>query len=121
MKGFKAALRRRTWGVLLDEKLNMTQQCVLAAQKANHILGCVERSMASRSRGVILPLYSVLLRPHLESCIQLWNPRHKKHMELLERVQRRTTKMIRGMEHPSCEERLEVFKARLDEALSNLV
>jgi len=76
-------------GVLVDEKLNVTCQCVLAAQKANRILGCIKSSVASRSREAILPLCSALVRPHLESCVQLWCPQHKKHMELLEWVQRR--------------------------------
>ena len=53
-------------GVLVEEKLDMGQQCALAAQKANHILSCIKKSVISKSRKVILPLYSALMRPHLE-------------------------------------------------------
>ncbi|KAK4818522.1 hypothetical protein QYF61_014358 [Mycteria americana] len=82
----------------------------LGILKANRILGCIKRSVASRSREEILPLYSTLMRSYLEYCIQLWGPQSKKDMDLLEWIQWRAMK-IRGMEHLSHEERLrEVHK-----------
>jgi len=90
----------------VDEKLVMSHQCALAAQKANRILGCIKSSVAGRSREGILPLYSALVRPHLESCVQLWSPQHRKDVAQLEQGQRRATEVIRGLMHLSCEERL---------------
>ncbi|GAB0195337.1 cAMP-dependent protein kinase inhibitor alpha [Grus japonensis] len=75
--------------VPVDEKHDVSWQCALAAQKATCILGYSTRSVTSRSKEVIFPLYSPLIRLHLEYCVQLWGPQHKEDMDLLEQVQRR--------------------------------
>jgi len=97
---------KKDLGILVNEELNMSQQHAHKAQKANRILSCIKRSLASRSREGILPLYFVLVRPHLEYCVQLWGPQQKEDMDLLAWVWRRAVKMIRGLENLSYEERL---------------
>ena len=74
--------------------MKVSEQCGIAASKGNQIIVLIRRTITYKEKQLIVPLYKAIVRPHLEYCIQAWRPYRKEDIDQLERIQRRTTKMI---------------------------
>ena len=93
-------------GVVFSKDLKSSKQCIEAKNKAMKMLGLINRNVAYKSKEVITKLYNSYVRPLLEYCIQAWSPHYRRDIEMLEKVQRRATKMVTSLRHLSYEERL---------------
>ena len=97
-------------GVIVSKDVKVSKQCAAAAKKGYQILGLISRTFICKKRRIMLQLYKSLVRPFLDYCIQAWRPHLHKDIDVLERVQRRATRMVeecRGLEYVR---RLEALK-----------
>ena len=96
-------------GVLIDNELNFEKHIRTIVNKANRMLGMIKIGFTCMDKEIFMNLYPVLVRPLLEYCVQVWSPHMKKHIDLLEGVQIRATKMVPGLRKQTYEKRLELL------------
>ncbi len=90
----------------MNSDLKPREQCISVKNKANRVLSFINGTVTNRSADVILRLYLVLIRPHLDYAVQFWCPHYRMDKSLLESVQRRMTKMIQGLRNLPYQDRL---------------
>ena len=92
----------------MNANMKASEQCRIAASKGNQVLGMIRRNITYKENSLIVPLYKAIVRPDLEYCIQAWRPYLRKdiHVDMLEKIQRRATKLIPGLRDLRYEERL---------------
>ena len=90
----------------MNANMKVSEQCRIAASKGNQVLGMIRRNITYKEKSLIVPLYKAIVRPHLEYCIQAWSPYLRKDIDMLEKIQRRATKLIPGLRDLRYEERL---------------
>ena len=99
-------MKEKYLGVTMNANMKVSEQCRIAASKGNQVLGIIRRNITYNQKSLIVPLYKAIVRPHLEYCIQAWSPYLKKDIDMLEKIQRRATKLIPGLRDLRYEERL---------------
>ena len=109
-KNLEATLSEKDLGALIDYKLDFGSHIKEIVGRANRMLGMIRVSFACLNIRMFLNLYMALVRPLLEYCIQVWSPHLRKHINLIEGVQRRATRMVPELKHLSYEERLDKLK-----------
>lgn len=97
-------------GVFINRDMKVATQCIKSANKANQILGLINRTITCKNKTIITTLYKALVRPHLDYCVQAWRPHYSKDIDKIEKVQRRATRMIDGLKGMTYEERLACLK-----------
>ena len=99
-------VKEKDLGVSMNANMKVAEQCRIAASKSNQVLGIIRRNITRKEKSLIVPLYKAIVRPHLEYCIQAWSPYLRKYIDMLEKIQRRASKLIPGLRDLRYEERL---------------
>ena len=96
-------------GIYVDSKFKFSKQCLEARNRANRMLGFIARNVGHKSKEVVKTLYNAYVRPHLEYCVQAWAPHYQKDLIMLEKVQKRATRIVSGLKTLDYETRLKAL------------
>ena len=99
-------VKEKDLGVTINANMKVSEQCRIAASKGNQVIGMIRRTITYKVKFLIISLYKAIVRPHLEYCIQAWNQYLRKDIDMLEKIQRRATKLIPGLRDLRYKERL---------------
>ena len=78
-------VKERDLGVTMNANMKVSEQCRIAASNGNQVLGMIRMNITYKENSLIIPLYKAIVRPHLEYCIQAWNPHLRKDVDMLEK------------------------------------
>ena len=81
----------------MNANMKVSEECRIAASKGNQVLGMIRINITYKENSMIAPLYKAIVRPHLEYCIHAWSPYLRKYIDMLDKIQRRATKIIPGL------------------------
>ncbi|XP_071959999.1 uncharacterized protein [Antedon mediterranea] len=94
-------------GVIFTSDCKPSRQCAAAAARATNSMRTVKRTFKNIDKESFQVMYKAYIHPHMEYCIQSWSPYYNKDKEILEKVQRRATKMVKSISDLPYEKRLE--------------
>ena len=97
-------------GILISDNLSWSDHVAKCAKKANRVLGMVKHTFSYMDKDMFISLYKTLIRPQMEYCPQVWSPYLQKDINILEKVQRRATKLVPGLQDLPYEQRLKMLK-----------
>ena len=86
--------QQRDLGIIITKDLKWQKQTEKSCKTANRVLGFIARNFRDKNKEMILPLYKFPVLPHLEHAVQFWSPNLRRDIDKIEKIQRRTTKMI---------------------------
>lgn len=103
----RTTVKEKDLGVTVSHDMKFKDMVAIQTKKANRVLGMIKRNFSCINKEMFTILYSTLVRPHLETAIQVWSPSHIGQKNMIEQVQRRATKLVKELKNMKYDQRME--------------